>query len=148
MPGPQKICHQSIVLLSEFLFCDYLSLNSSAGGLMVFSAFQWFLCLKQTMIQTILLVLGQNLPSKNTPKQMTVCFVAVKSKAERKKSYSTADSSSRKRNGLAPCSQQLSGQQSYFGTFPFKEGGGEGAGSEFLHSLFCLLNNTARSDLV
>ena len=70
-------------------------------------------------------------PPKNK-KPTTVCFVAVQPKAEREKSYSTADSSSWKRNGLVPCSQQISGQQSYFGTFPFegRGGGWGGAGSE------------------
>ena len=47
-------------------------------------------------------------PSKN---KTTVCFVAVKSKVEQEKLYSTTDSSSWKRNSLVPCSQQLNGQQ-------------------------------------
>ena len=107
MSVPQKICHQSVVLLS------LLSLNSSAGGLMVLSVFQWFLCLKWMMIQMILLVLGETRPppppSPAPPQKATTTkklyaslhlIDAGRFKAEWEKLYSSADSSSQKWNGL------------------------------------------------
>ena len=51
------------------------------------------------------------------------------------KSYNTADLSSRKWNGPVCCSQY-----SYFGTFPFEEGGGRVLAVKVFAFTVCLLN--------